>query len=396
MTILAPITEAAILNPCLPRELSSQPEREVHFVPMADVSEDGTLSINSTRKLGDVLKGYTYFENGDVLVAKITPCMENGKAALVEGLPLRIAFGSTEFHVLRPKPGVSGRYLFYMVWNSWFRKHAERNMTGTAGQKRVPATFFETFKIPLPHDIKEQQRIAAILDKADAIRRKRRQAIDLSDHLIDSVFFELFGDTWTNTRGWPTGNLEDLCGNIVDCPHSTPVYSDHQTNLCCVRSSDIQQGKIDLGSTLQVSAEVFEERIRRYRPQQGDVIYTREGGRLGNAAQVPPSKNLCLGQRMMLFSAKPLESTNEFIWALLNSPGVRKQVEYLTGGAAAPRINIADIRLFKVVKPPYNVQEKFSRIVAKIRETDVLCMNLNSQLEYLFTSIVGRAFRGEL
>src|SRR5208283_3334402 len=102
-----------------------------------------------------------------------------------------------------------------MVWNSWFRKHAERNMTGTAGQKRVPATFFETFKIPLPHDIKEQQRLVAILDKADAIRRKRRQAIDLSDHLIESVFFELFGDTWTNTRGWPTGNLEDLCGNIV-------------------------------------------------------------------------------------------------------------------------------------------------------------------------------------
>jgi len=329
---------------------------------------------------------------GDVLVSTVRPNL-NAVAVVPDDLDGAIA--STGFCVLRVEPRLaSNRYLFHWVRTSQFVNEMCRLATG-ASYPAVGDRIILNSQIPAP-PAKEQQRIAAVLDKADAIRRKRRQAIGLSDHLIQSVFFELFGDTWTNARGWPTANLEDLCGNIVDCPHSTPVYSDHQTNLCCVRSSDIQQGKIDFGSTLQVSAEVFEERIRRYKPQQGDVIYTREGGRLGNAAQVPPSKDLCLGQRMMLFSAKPLESTNEFIWALLNSPGVRKQVEYLTGGAAAPRINIADIRLFKVVKPPYNVQEKFSRIVAKIREMDVLCVNLNSQLEHLFTSIVGRAFRGEL
>ena len=328
---------------------------------------------------------------GDIVFARTGAT--TGKSFLIQECSEDAIFASYLIRV-RPKNTIDPRFLahFFNTPDYWAQI---RQQSVGSGQPGVNSSRLRSLSVPVP-PFEEQQRIATILDQADAIRRKRRQAIGLSDHLIQSVFFELFGDTWTNARGWPTGNLEDLCGNIVDCPHSTPVYSDHQTNLYCVRSSDIQQGKIDFGSTLQVSAEVFEERIRRYRPQQGDVIYTREGGRLGNAAQVPPSKNLCLGQRMMLFSAKPLESTNEFIWALLNSPGVRKQVEYLTGGAAAPRINIADIRFFKVVKPPYNVQEKFSRIVAKIRETDVLCMNLNSRVEYMFTSIVGRAFRGEL
>jgi type I restriction enzyme S subunit len=109
------------INPRLPRELATQSSRTVHFVPMAELSEQGYVSPNGTRRLEEVTKGYTYFENGDVLVAKITPCMENGKAALVCGLEHQIAFGSTEFHVLRPTLEVDGKYLFYMVWNPVFR-----------------------------------------------------------------------------------------------------------------------------------------------------------------------------------------------------------------------------------------------------------------------------------
>src|SRR5262249_1288552 len=153
-----------------------------------------------------------------------------------------------------------------MIWNPRFRHEAGRNMTGTAGQQRVPAEFFERFEIPLP-PLPEQRRIADILDKADAIRRKRWEAIELSAHLIESAFSHLFGHTWTNERGWRKGALEDLCDKIVDCPHSTPIYSRTQTGFFCVRSSDIQGGKIDLASTLHVSRETFEQRIRRHQPK---------------------------------------------------------------------------------------------------------------------------------
>jgi type I restriction enzyme S subunit len=99
---------------------------------------------------------------------------------------------------------------------------------------------------------------------------------------------------------------------------------------------------------------------------------------------------------MMLFSCKSSESTNEFIWALLNSPGVQRQIRLLTAGAAAPRINIADIRKFKVVKPPYQLQIEFSQIVTTIRrQEDLSRRGLNESIG-LFNSLTQRAFRGEL
>src|SRR5689334_18357483 len=130
-----PIADLCSLNPRLPATLASQQDREVDFIPMANLGEDGRITANGTRTLGQVQKGYTYFENGDVIVAKITPCLENGKAACVRDLPHGIAFGSTEFHVLRPRNCVDQRYLFHMVWSPFFRHEAARNMTGTAGQQ---------------------------------------------------------------------------------------------------------------------------------------------------------------------------------------------------------------------------------------------------------------------
>ena len=174
------ISEVVEVNPRLPTELAKQQDRLVDFIPMAQLSEQGFVETNESRLLGDVLKGYTYFANGDVIVAKITPCMENGKAAFIDNLPHGIAFGSTEFHVLRPTPDVDGRYLFYMIWNPVFRCQAEGNMTGSAGQKRVPVKFFDRFSIPVP-PLKEQRRIASILHKSDTIRRNHLLAAGIAE-----------------------------------------------------------------------------------------------------------------------------------------------------------------------------------------------------------------------
>jgi type I restriction enzyme S subunit len=116
------------------------------------------------RRFGEVKKGYTVFREGDVLFAKITPCMENGKMAVARGLHNGIGCGSTEFHVLRPKPGVDAQYVYHFVSSARFRAEAAHHMTGAVGQKRVPAAFLEHCEIPLPN-LDEQRRIVAEIER---------------------------------------------------------------------------------------------------------------------------------------------------------------------------------------------------------------------------------------
>ena len=176
---------------------------------MSAVSEDGYVAFEEPRTYREVKKGYTYFERGDVLVAKITPCFENGKAASTDTIRNQLGFGSTEFHVLRPSPDLDPKYAFYLLWSERFRTIGEKGMTGSAGQKRVPADLLRRLEIPLP-PLDEQKRIAAILDKADQLRQKRRQAIALLDSLTQSIFLEMFGDPVTNPKRLERRALGDL------------------------------------------------------------------------------------------------------------------------------------------------------------------------------------------
>jgi type I restriction enzyme S subunit len=137
----------------------------VSFVPMKSVEEEtGHLDAKQTRRWVEVKKGYTPFQDGDVLFAKITPCMENGKYALASNLHDGRAAGSTEFHVFRPKSDLDSKYLLFFLFSPDVRREAKRNMRGAAGQLRVPPIFFETLQIPLP-PLDDQQRIVAEIEK---------------------------------------------------------------------------------------------------------------------------------------------------------------------------------------------------------------------------------------
>lgn len=205
---LVPLSEIVDVNPRLPKGIDES--QEVSFVAMASVSEEGFLIGEESRLLAETRKGFTYFQKGDVLLAKITPCFENGKCLRPNEISNKIGFGSTEFHVLRAKPGkVDSGYLFFMVWSEKLRSMGKASMSGAAGQKRISANFLSNFKIPLPH-LDEQKRIAAILDKADAIRRKRQQAIQLADDFLRSVFLDMFGDPVTNPKGWEVSSWHEV------------------------------------------------------------------------------------------------------------------------------------------------------------------------------------------
>jgi type I restriction enzyme S subunit len=187
---LVPLAELATVNPPVSTG-HLEPDNIVSFIPMIDVTETGHWVRPQVRKLREVRNGYTPFQEGDILFAKITPCMENGKGAHAIGLVNKVGFGTTEFHVLRAKPFTDARFIYHCLQSEELRLRAKAMMTGSAGQQRVPAEFFEHFKVPfLP--LVEQQRIAEILDTLDIqiqeterlIAKLRQQKIGLLHGLL--------------------------------------------------------------------------------------------------------------------------------------------------------------------------------------------------------------------
>ena len=178
--------ECCILNPRRPNIALCDTDK-VSFIPMPAVSEDGYLVDMTGEEYGKVKKGFTYFENNDVLFAKITPCMENGKGAIVHGLTNGIGMGSTEFHVLRPINGISSPYwLLALTRMPIFRERAAKNMSGTGGQKRVSASYLDHFMVGLPA-IEEQRRFEAIYKQADKSKFELKQCIENIDKVIKSL-----------------------------------------------------------------------------------------------------------------------------------------------------------------------------------------------------------------
>ena len=138
-------------------------ETLVSFVPMDAVGEQGEIDASQEKQLADVYNGYTYFLENDILIAKITPCFENGKGAIAKGLKNGVGFGTTEFHVLRPLLGMSERWLFYLTKCDFFRKIGGSEMLGAGGQKRLPEDFIRNLRVGIPF-FSEQEKIANFLD----------------------------------------------------------------------------------------------------------------------------------------------------------------------------------------------------------------------------------------
>ena len=206
-----PISDCCDLNPKLDK--SQFPDAQlVHFVPMPAVEAlTNKVDVSATRPFAEVKKGYTPFASSDVLFAKITPCMENGKMVVVPELPHRIAFGSTEFHVIRPRGGLHPLWFFYFLSSRSYRSNAEHNMTGAVGQRRVPIDFIGRSTIPLP-PLAEQKRIVAKIEELfseleageASLRKARRQLGVYRQSLLKQAFEGKL------TQKWRTQNPDNL------------------------------------------------------------------------------------------------------------------------------------------------------------------------------------------
>ena len=267
-----------------------------------------------------------------------------------------------------------------------------KTLTGVPGLNRNDAY---RLSVPLP-PLSEQGRIVEILDQADDLRQKRAEADAKATNILPVLFYKMFGDPVTNPMGWKIGQLHLLCEQIVDCPHSTPNYSDIQTPFPCLRSSDIQKGYLDWSTTKYVDSAGYIERVSRTIPMVGDVIYCREGARFGNAARILEDRNVCLGQRMMLLRADAGIATPDFLWAILNFEGIRRQAFGKVSGSASPHVNVQDIKCFSTIIPPLAIQERFSEVVRLLDLAKEQSSATAQILDTLFSSLLHRGFSGDL
>lgn len=385
--------DVAEINPRVTAEIKGRADEEIAFVPMDAVGEDGGLKYQERRPVSSVLTGYTLFKRDDVILAKITPCMENGKAAHLGELTTEYGAGSTEFHVLRPGPRLNGRFLFYLIWNPAFRAKAEGRMTGSAGQKRVPADFLRDMEIPLP-PLKDQARIAAILDKADAIRRKRHQALYLAGQLLRSVFLDMFGDPVLNPNGWPTKRLDQVADVLVGNPFQSTLYVDEGVRLC--RGANVLPTRLNWDDVKFWSSD-DRSTYSKYELAENDVILALDRPWISSGIKVAQVRKedlpALLVQRVARIRGKSA-AWNAFIYFMLCQKAFERHC--CPTETTVPHISPVELREFPVIVPSDRAITKFGQLVE--RQASVFSQNETSSqaASDLFASLSQRAFRGDL
>jgi len=186
------LKDITIINPSKKEIEEIKSNLEISFITMADISEDGRINVDNIKKLEDVKNNFTFFKENDVLFAKITPCMENGKGGVAKSLKNNIGFGTTEIHVLRPISNITNsQWIYHLTKLPLFRKDAEIHMTGSAGQKRVPTTYLANFKIKVP-PIELQNKFAERIEKIEKLKFEIKKSIETSQNLYDSLISKYF------------------------------------------------------------------------------------------------------------------------------------------------------------------------------------------------------------
>ncbi len=363
----------AELNPSVRADLLADPGREVSFLPMEAVGEDGTLDLSRTRPVADVRSGYSYFEDGDVTFAKVTPCFENGKGSIMAGLTDGAGFGTTELTVLRPKAGVDARYLRYFLTSSAFMADAAGAMTGAGGLKRVPDWYVREYRVSWP-DSTQQRSIANFLDektaRIDALIAEKEQLLERLHELRYSVV------SWAVTGGlhaagglvatgnpfvpktpksWSFGGLTKYIGPVVDYRGKTPEKV--EDGVLLVTARNIRDGELNYEASAEyVRAKDYAEIMRRGAPRIGDVLFTMEAP-LGEVANVD-REDIALAQRVVKFRGLPGVLNNYFLKYWLMGDAAQSTLSTLATGSTAEGIKASKLGQIPLAVPSPKEQQE--------------------------------------
>jgi len=383
------------------REIKDLPDNiKVTFVPMAAVSEiTGEIEKPEIRLLGEVRKGYTYFREGDVLFAKITPCMENGKSAIAKGLVNGLGFGSTEFHVLRPLGEVIPEWIHYYIRQESFREEAARSMMGSVGQQRVPKQFLVNAMIPLP-PIHEQKRIVARLEelvsRAEEAKRLRRIAKEKTEKIMQAAVYKVFSRA--EEEGWRRVKLGSILARKPQYG-LTARSSPEEKEIRYIRISDIKDNG-ELKNDDPRFLDLDEKEFEKYKLEEGDILIARSGtvGRI--YLHKPLKQKAVFASYLIRFKLDPNKVIPKFLFYYGFSPFYKKFIESTWRIVAQPNINAKRYCDLEIPLAPIEEQKKITAYLDKVREIveslRKLQQRTEEELENLVPSVLDKAFKGEI
>ncbi|QIR94364.1 restriction endonuclease subunit S [Vibrio alginolyticus] len=388
------LTDICELNPRLTKDERPNEDTMVTFVPMAAVDENqGIIAQPEIRSLAEVAKGYTSFRENDVLFAKVTPCMENGKAAIARNLSSGLGFGSTEFHVLRPNAAILPEYLFSFVRQKAFRDRAASAFVGTGGLQRVPLDFLSRVKVPLP-TLPEQQHIVDVLQHAKSTtnqQHRRTQLDEIIKSALDSLVYAI-----------PEANWEKL-SPLVETRYGTSVSANSTAELgtAVLRIPNVMGGEVD---TLDLKYVDLPERdLSRLRLSTDDVLIVRSNGNPNYVGRCAPITEDLANSTMVYASYLIRLRTNkkhirpEYLSAFLNSSFGRAAMRNAIRTTAG-QSNLSAESLIKIRLPVPSIDEqlRFSKIWHQVRRLRSLISKSEGIANDLLDSLTIEAFSGNL
>lgn len=365
---------------------------EVSFIPMQGISDDGKIDLSDVRICGDVKKGYTSFEEDDVLFAKITPCMENGKGAIARGLTNRIGFGSSEFHVLRPNTSmVTSEWLYFLTSWTLFRKDAEKHMTGSAGQKRVPKKYLEDYEVNLP-SLREQEQQTNVLSCLRRVIDLRKNELQHLDNLVKARFVEMFGNVELGNSTYQTRKLGDVA--YVGSSHRVFTTEFVENGIPFYRGTEI--GELANGKQPSEPFYISHEHYNKLvsdgsKPKKGDLLLPS----ICNKGQVwmvdtddpfyyKDGRVLCISADRSIYDTKYLQYFMK----------VKTEIEYpkMGSGSTFAEFKIFLLKDFDVLTPPMNIQKRFADFVQQIDKSKVAVQKSLDETQLLFDKLMQEYF----
>jgi len=439
----ATIADVTAINPKHP--VDADRGQSVSFVPMPAVDEHlGAIVDRIDKTLDEIWTGYTHFADGDVIFAKITPCMENGKAAVASGLTNGLACGSTEFYVFRPEGGVDAHYLWRFLRQESFRVEAENHMTGAVGQRRVPRSYLESHGLPLPPS-SEQRRIAAKLDALTARIARARADLDrvplLAEKLRQSVVKDAFSGRLTEEfrRNSPLKaqcdeGLEELFAQKTGSKRKKPAVAidwrpelvipdewrwvsvdrviaaaqygsssktnDNSDGVPVLRMGNIQSGELDFSNLKYLPSGHYE--FPALLLSEGDVLFNRTNSfeLVGKSAVFRgASKPMSFASYLIRLQCSGI--LPDLLVRYLNSPIGRSWIESVASQQVGQaNVNGTKLRSLGIPLPPPGEQVEMKRQIdlafARAGRLEAEATRARKLVDRLESAILVKAFRGEL
>lgn len=396
------------INPSKKEIMAFSNDLDVSFIPMSKVDkEKGEIVNPEIKKLGDVKKGYTYFKESDVIFAKITPSMENGKCAIARNLTNELGFGSTEFHVIRPIDSILPEWIWYYLRQQSVREEATKYFTGTVGQQRVPKEFIEKLLIPLP-PLEEQksiiERIERLFNKIVEIKKLRKDTSENTKTLLLSALHKVFSKA--DEKNWKRIKLEE----VVE--HRTGIWGESdampEEGYPILRSTNIISWNLWLDSVSYRKISAPYMKIQEYILRDGDIIVTKSSGSanlVGESAvfyqPIEDSKNYIFSNFTLRLRCNKRFILPKFLYYYLKSPLGRKKFEEMHRTTSGLR-NLKMKAYMNQPIPLLSVEEQKSivayldKIQEKAQTLQKLQGETEKEIEKLIETILNKAFRGEL